>query len=328
MNQAMQPFQLEPIFLDKVWGAAQMPPGLRKIFNPPPHTGEIWLASDRHHITRAKGGPFDGLGLDEIVRQWPGQITGDPEAVFFPLLLKILSVGQWLSVQVHPNDEQARELEGEPWGKSEAWHVLAAEPGAEIIHGLNHPLGAGAIKGAIEKGMMADLLARIPVVTGMTYAIPAGTIHATGPGLTILEIQQASDVTYRIYDWDRPGSDGVLRPLHLDKALSVMNTSGPGQAEDPQVLEGQPNGSRRLVAMEHFELWHRRIDDQYQAGGDGLLRLWYVADGGGSLELGGQKLADLAPGQCWVLPAMGQPPMVVPGDDELDIMEGVSLRKG
>ena len=87
-----------------------------------------------------------------------------------------------------------------------------------------------------------------------------------------------------------------------------MTTSGPGQAEDPQVLEGQPNGSRRLVAMEHFELWHRRIDDQYQAGGDGLLRLWYVADGGGSLNLGGLKVADLAPGQCWVLPATGQPP--------------------
>ena len=73
MNQAMQPFQLEPIFLDKVWGAAQMPPGLKDIFNPPPYTGEIWLASDRHHITKAKGGPFDGLGLDEIVGRWPGR---------------------------------------------------------------------------------------------------------------------------------------------------------------------------------------------------------------------------------------------------------------
>lgn len=327
MSQAMQPFRLEPVFLTKVWGANQLPPGLQTIYKAPPRTGEIWLASDRHHVTKVVGGSLDGLGLDELVGRWPGELTGDPGAEFFPLLLKVLSVGQWLSVQVHPNDQQARDLEGEPWGKNEAWHVIAAEPGAEIIHGLNHPLPPNALRGVIDKGMLADLLARVPVVTGMTYAIPAGTIHATGPGLTILEIQQASDVTYRIYDWDRPGTDGNLRPLHLDKALEVMNTSGPGQAEDPQTLQGQPNGSRRLVAMEPFELWHRFIDEQYQSREDGLLRLWYVADGEGSLHHDGEKIAELAPGHCWVLPASAAPPMVNPGPQGLDLMESVSLRK-
>lgn len=325
MSQVLQPFRLEPVFLTKVWGANRLPSGLQAIFDAPARTGEIWLASDRHHVTKAVGGPMDGMGLDEIVRRWPGEITGNAEAVFFPLLLKILNVGQWLSVQVHPNDEQAKALENEPWGKSEAWHVMAAEPGAEIIHGLMHPLGPEAVRSAIEKGMITDLLARVAVATGMTYAIPAGTVHATGPGLTILEVQQASDVTYRLYDWDRPGVDGKLRPLHLDRALEVMNPTGPGQAEDPQILEGHPNAKRKLVTMDHFEMWHHRLGDHYQPPGDGRMRLWYVADGDGAMNQGGQAFGPLVPGQTWVLPAAAEPPEVAPGPEGIDIMECMSL---
>ena len=293
--------RLEPVFLTKVWGAEELKHPLARIYKPMPKTGEIWLASDRHHVTPIAEGHYKGLGLDQLVsleREWLlGPALGDG----FPLLVKILSVGHWLSVQVHPDDKLARELENEPWGKSEAWYVMGAEPGAEIIMGLNPGAAACSVDQAVAGGKMLEVLARVPAKTGDMFHLPAGTVHATGPGLTIFEIQQSSDVTYRFWDWDRLGDDGKPRELHQQKAMQAMRISGPGQPARPKPVSP---GVTELVSDPHFRLLECRLD---ALGGlsveGGIMRVLFVLEGGARLSWGRDQSAMLSPGQTWLLPA-------------------------
>ena len=224
------PFPLKPIFLPKVWAAPRFAGPMAEDLAPPDGTGEIWLASGREHITPVAAGPLAGMGLDQVVDEHRDWMLGDGSWPCFPLILKLLSVGDWLSVQVHPNDDDARRLENEPWGKSEAWLITHAEPGAEIILGLQT---RASTKRRLNKPWpRASCPASWPGSRPrrvISFICRPGTVHATGPGLCLFEIQQASDVTYRFYDWDRPGTDGKPRELHQAKALEAMHISGPGQ---------------------------------------------------------------------------------------------------
>ena len=175
------PLRMEPVYLPKIWAAKQMAEPWAEVLKAPEGTGEVWLASDRLHVNLVAEGELAGIGLDEVVSAHPEWMLGR-QASFFPLLLKVLSVGSWLSVQVHPDDEAAKRLENEPWGKSEAWHMLQADPGAEIVMGLQRDVGKAEMEKALEKGSPADLLARVKVHPGDTYDLAAGTIHAAGPG--------------------------------------------------------------------------------------------------------------------------------------------------
>ncbi|RMG81944.1 MAG: mannose-6-phosphate isomerase, partial [Chloroflexi bacterium] len=141
----------------------------------------------------------------------------------FPLLAKLLDASDWLSVQVHPNDEQARQLEGDPRGKTEAWVILAAEPGAKLVIGVKPGTTREQLAQAIRDGCLEELLIFADVKAGDVVYLAANTIHAIGPGLLIYEIQQSSDVTYRLYDWNRLGLDGKPRELHIEKGTQVSN---------------------------------------------------------------------------------------------------------
>lgn len=295
------PFRLAPVYLPKVWAAPQVAGPVGEVLAAPPGTGEVWLASDRHHVTPVVGGELDGMGLDAVVARWRGWLWGGEDGPF-PLLLKVLSVGQWLSVQVHPDDEAARRLEGEPWGKSEAWHVLAAEPEAEIILGLRPGVDRAAVEEAVRRGRLVELLARVPARAGDTFHLPAGTIHATGPGLTIFEIQQASDITYRFYDWDRLGADGRPRPLHIDQALAVMKPAGPGGPVPPQVEKRGQVTLVTLVDDPHFRLRRLELSGELELAG-GRLRVFFLLSGRARLEAAGYPACGMAPGQCWLVPA-------------------------
>jgi len=296
--------RLEPVFLPKVWATEALSPELTRVLQPPAGTGEVWLASDRHHPTSVANGELAGVGLDELVRRWPRWIVGSDAPAGFPLLFKILSVGQWLSVQVHPDDEAAARLEGEPWGKSEAWHILAADPGAQIIHGLAPGVDRDELARALADGRIGDTLARVPVATGDTFHLTAGTVHAPGPGLTILEIQQSSDLTYRFYDWDRPGLDGTMRELHVDKAMEVMRASGPGTPTQFAPLAGAAPGTRVLVQDPHFYLLDCEITGAYSPSTTGSgPRLLFVQKGEGRLETSGSAQHTVESGQTWLIPA-------------------------
>lgn len=323
------PFRLEPVFLSKVWAAPSIAGALGRVLKAPQNTGEVWLASDRHSITKVAASPWNpeaqGLGLDEVVRRWPDDLLGPGQADSgFPLLIKILSVGDWLSVQVHPDDEAARDLEDEPWGKSEAWLILGAEQGAEIVMGLKPGVDGEAVQAALAQGRLPQVLAKVPARQSEAFHLPAGMVHATGPGLSIFEIQQASDITYRFYDWDRPGDDGKPRELHLDKALQAMRVSGPGQPALPRELQGPPNRVSLLVDDPHFALIKSELEQPYQPFlAQPALRLLFVLDGQGSL-IWQNRAAEIKPGHAWCLPHGLEGVQVRPASN-LSLLESVAL---
>lgn len=166
----------------------------------------------------------DGKTLTEILRDGGEKSRGTAVGEEFPLLLKLISAADKLSVQVHPDDAYARENEGGKLGKTEAWVILDAEAGAEIVYGIAEGITAKQLEAACGEGGEAvkRCLNTIPVKAGEVYFIPAGMVHALGGGITLMEIQQSSDVTYRFYDWDRVDAQGKSRPLHIKKGLDVI----------------------------------------------------------------------------------------------------------
>ncbi len=222
MNWAEELLKFDPIPVPRVWGGTRLHPS--KSFPEP--VGESWLVSccgsqPKYH-SRVTHSSHSAPTLRELIDADPSAILGDlaERSNEFPLLLKLIDAAAPLSVQVHPGDELAREL-GEPYGKTEAWLVIAAEPGAEIVYGLDDGQSYSDYLEAAERGEGAAGLKRIPVERGDFIFLPAGALHAIGAGILLLEIQQASDTTYRIYDWDRVGLDGQPRELHLSEAKRV-----------------------------------------------------------------------------------------------------------
>jgi mannose-6-phosphate isomerase len=184
--------------------------------------GESW---ELHDTATIANGPLAGRRLGDLLREYTHDLVGpdnDP-AVGFPLLAKFLDAAEWLSIQVHPNDEQAHELEGEPRGKSEAWYILATDTNAQLIMGVQPGTPPDILAQAIRDNTLERLLVYTNVQPGDVLPVTPGTIHALGPGLLIYEIQQSSDLTYRLYDWGRMGLDGKPRPLHIEKSLAVAN---------------------------------------------------------------------------------------------------------
>lgn len=215
------PLTFDPIFKDYPWGGRNLGEKLgRKI--PDGIVAESWeIAGHPNGSSTVNHGPLAGLTLPQVQEKLGLDLVGDNnEAALaqgkFPLLIKLLDANRWLSVQVHPNDDYAQKHEGE-LGKTEMWVVLHAEPNAEIIYGFKAGISRQDFAQAIAEARTDELLHRLPVKTGDVVFVPAGSIHALGPGTIVAEIQQNSDTTYRIYDWGRP------RPLHIQQSLDVLN---------------------------------------------------------------------------------------------------------
>ena len=211
----LQPLQLTPQYRDYVWGGQRLRPGQR--------TAEAWVIYEDDQVA---SGPLAGKTLAEVAAQFGSDLLGQPvvnqTGSRFPLLVKLLDCADWLSLQVHPNDEQARRLEGpHHFGKTEAWHVLDAASNAELLFGLRPHTTPDQLAAAVRSGQVLDLVQRHTVQPGDTVFIRPGMIHALGPGLFIYEVQQTSNITYRVYDWDRPAAAG--RQLHIDQSLAVLD---------------------------------------------------------------------------------------------------------
>lgn len=189
---------------------------------------EIWTIYENNPVA---AGRFTGVPLNELTEQYPLEILGQDGMARgrrFPLLIKLLDCAQWLSLQVHPNDEQAQELEGPGFlGKTEAWHILKATADAQLIAGIKPGTSAQTLTNTIGRREILELVKYHKVREADTVFMPAGTIHAIGPGLLIYEVQQTSDLTYRVYDWDRPQVNG--RILHVEKSNAVADPSARGQ---------------------------------------------------------------------------------------------------
>ena len=226
----LYPFQFRPIYKEKIWGGA----GLSKLYGrqlPSDKVGESWeIAAHPHGMSVVSSGPLQGKTLSDLMALYGRDLIGtalpQDNLEQFPLLLKIIDARDYLSVQVHPDDEYAADHEvGEP-GKWEAWYVIDAEPKAEIIYGLAPQTTREDLRQALGSGNIQQYLGRVQVQPGDIFDVPAGVVHALGRGVVVAEIQQNSDTVYRLYDWDRLGDDGVPRPLHIRQALDVIQFSG------------------------------------------------------------------------------------------------------
>ncbi len=222
MQEALYPLLLQPSLHTKVWGGRKLATVLHKPLPTDAPYGESW---ELHDTATVANGPLAGRTLGDLLGEYGTALVGqgnDPTAGF-PLLAKFLDAADWLSVQVHPNDEQAAELEGEPRGKSEAWIFLGADDGAKLVVGVQPGTTREAMAQAIRDGVLEQHIAYADVNTGDVLFLKANTVHALGPGLLIYEIQQSSNTTYRLYDWNRMGLDGKPRDLHIDKGVQVAN---------------------------------------------------------------------------------------------------------
>jgi mannose-6-phosphate isomerase len=226
----LYPLPLEPTLHVKVWGGRRLADALGKHLPTPEPYGESW---ELHDTATVAAGPLAGRALGSLLAEYgaalvgPGNHPGDG----FPLLAKLIDASEWLSVQVHPDDDHARALEGQPRGKTEAWYILAAEPGARLVIGIQPGTTRAQMAQAIAAGALDNLLLYADVTAGDVLFIGAGTVHAIGSGILLYEIQQSSDTTYRLYDWGRLDLDGRPRTLHLDKGVQVTNVD-----DVPQII--------------------------------------------------------------------------------------------
>jgi mannose-6-phosphate isomerase len=213
-----QPIFLLPVFQERIWGGTK----LRELFGypiPTDHTGECWaISAHPNGQSIVKEGPYKGMPLGTL---WTAhQELFRSDSPVFPLLIKLLDASDDLSVQVHPDDAYAGKHENGELGKTECWYIVDAEPDAAIIYG-HEAASKEELEQMIQDGQWNDLLTKVPVKPGDFFYVPSGTIHALGKGIVVLETQQSSDTTYRVYDYDRRDKDGNLRELHLEKAIDV-----------------------------------------------------------------------------------------------------------
>lgn len=226
-NDDLYPLTFTPVLKDYIWGGRNLERLGRTIPDGP--IAESWeIAGHRDGTTVVEDGRFAGQPLTEVQAQLELDLIGRnctwaQERGKFPLLIKILDANRPLSVQVHPNDEYALAHEGNELGKTEMWVVLHSEPGAQLILGVKEGTSPKKFRQAIDQGQLEPYLHYLPVKSGDHICVPAGSLHAIMGGLLIAEIQQNSNTTYRVYDWNRLGADGQPRPLHIDKALDVIN---------------------------------------------------------------------------------------------------------
>ncbi|RNF39512.1 mannose-6-phosphate isomerase, class I [Planococcus salinus] len=253
-----EPVFLQPAFQERIWGGTK----LRQLFDydiPNPSTGEAWVISAHENgPSIVKNGLLRGKSLSEIWKEYPSLFGYSTAESDFPLLIKILDANDNLSVQVHPDDYYAQQLSGQTCGKTECWYILDCDEDAEIIIG-HKAESREEFEAMVNSGDWGNLLHSVKVKKGDFVYVPSGTLHAIGKGIVILETQQSSDLTYRVYDYDRTDAEGKKRELHLKEAITV--TSYPHrEVQQERVKEDTENLiSTRLIEEEYFTVYHWQV---------------------------------------------------------------------
>ncbi|HTQ37508.1 MAG TPA: type I phosphomannose isomerase catalytic subunit [Pirellulales bacterium] len=308
----LYPLRFEPLLRRYLWGGRKLGTLLGKPLGEGNDYAESWEVVDRAaDQSRVAAGPLAGTSLNELMQAHGLELLGrhHPQPRF-PLLFKFLDCEKTLSVQVHPDDEQAARLNPPDFGKTEAWVVLAAEPGSVIYAGLKRGFDRHALEREVQRGACELCLYRFQPQPGDCLFLPAGAVHALGAGLVIAEIQQSSDATFRLFDWNRLGPDGRPRPLHVDQALAAIDYKlGPLTPQSPRPTE-RPH-VQRLVTCDKFVLDRWRFSRPEPVGGDGQFHLVAVIEG--EIEAAGDPSgAPLARGQTMLLPAALAPCLLTP----------------
>ncbi|WP_142959856.1 mannose-6-phosphate isomerase, class I [Enterococcus durans] len=293
-----EPIFLKPVFQKKIWGGSR----LKSVFGfdiSNDKIGEDWaISAHPHGVSVVENGEFKGQKLDDLWKEHK-ELFGHPTEPVFPLLIKILDAEDELSVQVHPDDAYGMKHEGE-LGKTECWYIIDAEPGAEIIYG-HHAKTREELAEMIKEGRWDDLLKKVPVKKGDFFYVPSGTIHAIGKGIMILETQQSSDTTYRVYDYDRKDASGQKRELHIQQSIDV--TTVPAKTPELQIKEVRKGQSSIVTYLEteFFNVYEWDIKGITSFKKQAPYTLATVIDGAGELIVDNQTYL-LEKGTSFILP--------------------------
>ena len=299
------PFRIEPLFHPRIWGSRTLAPLYPEKSNLAEPLGEVWLTEV---ACRIAAGPFAGKTLGQTWKEMPREWRGSrfAEGAAFPLLVKFLFPNDKLSIQVHPNHSYAaaHEKEAGGCGKTEMWHAVSAEPGASLYLGLQPGVNEERFLEGLGSATLENLFQSQAVSAGDTFFVPPGTPHTIGPGMVLCEVQQYSDLTYRIYDYGRTDASGKPRELHIEKALDAIEFGK--NSERKSAFSSLPQISphtKILAACRYFatERWEFSDDFSAQSDPDHFALLIFLS-GKGQLQWGSEQ-ASYAPGECWFVPA-------------------------
>jgi mannose-6-phosphate isomerase len=299
------PARLEPIFSPRPWGSLSLAPFFPEKSNLKEPLGEAWMTGSE---CRFASGPFEGRSLGSVWSEMPLEWAGTKadRGSAFPLLVKFIFSEDKLSVQVHPDDDYAARHEKAAGGrgKTEMWYAVRARPDAEVLVGLKPGVTLEKFEQAIGDGSAEACLERIAVREGDAIFVPAGTAHTIGEGLVLCEIQEHSDLTYRVYDYDRRDAKGRARELHIEKALEVIRfgKQGGGKIEPVTITRG-PLTETFFVSCRYFatEKWEF-AESVAAATSDEHFDLMIILEGAGQFAWGGSS-AEYSPAQVWMVPA-------------------------
>ncbi|MBI9056467.1 class I mannose-6-phosphate isomerase [Labilibaculum sp. DW002] len=251
---SLYPLKFKTILKDKIWGGDKLKTVLNKDFSPLPNAGESWeISGVEGDVSVVSNGFLAGNNLEELIEIYMGDLVGDKVyekfGVEFPLLIKFIDANDVLSIQVHPDDEMSKERHN-AYGKTEMWYVIEADKGSELIVGFNQEITKEQYLGKLKEGKLEDILNSTPVKEGSCFFIPAGRVHAIGKGILLAEIQQTSDVTYRMYDFNRTDDAGNPRELHTELAVDAIDYSFEKKYETTYKTE--VNKTEELVRCQYF----------------------------------------------------------------------------
>lgn len=300
----MQPLFLQPVFKERIWGGTE----LRETFGydiPSERTGECWaISAHPHGPSVVKNGPFAGKTLDKLWKEQP-ELFGNPMKEVFPLLTKILDAQKDLSVQVHPDDAYAQAYENGELGKTECWYIVDCKEDAEIVFGHNADTKEELTR-KINEGRWDELLRRTKIQPGDFFYVPSGTVHALCEGTLVLETQQSSDATYRLYDYGRRDDKGNLRELHLDKSIDVINIPHRDPKVSPWVVKNENVTATTFVQSDFFSVYKWDISGRNTFSFGHRYGLISAIDGEGSLTHNGESYL-ITKGENLIIPAdMGE----------------------
>lgn len=293
--QKLYPLRFNPVYKDYIWGGSRIP----KIYNrnqPDGVYAESWeISTHPDGTTTIANGPLAGKSLCDLLPENKTALLGtNVKGSDFPLLIKLIDARDVLSVQVHPNDSNAAAVSGQP--KTEMWYFLEGDGSAQIYCGLKPGVGREEFLRAMENKTFAEILQSIPARKGEAVFVPGGRVHAIGTGCLILEVQQNSNTTYRIYDWERVDASGRGRELHIEKALKVIDWKNNG---DPRC---KTNGTT-IQSCEYFRLDRFELSAEKKLPMTGRsFHALFVAEGHGTISWAGGE-DELMPGQSWLVPA-------------------------
>ena len=320
MPKLDSPLQLSPVFKPKIWGRNDLSPIFARPHNssspnsaPNELIGEVWVTDDQSMFMN---GPIAGMTLAEAAKNLGPDLNGRGwKDDRFPILAKFIFTSDWLSVQVHPDDAQATRFDPGQRGKCEMWYIVSAGRKGELLLGVKPGMTTEKLLAAFEHGTSRQYLNRFRPKAGEAIFIPPGTVHALGPDLVLFEVEENSDLTYRLDDFGRVGLDGKPRPLHLEKGMAVARLELPPMNDLPVVKVSEPYGSRRFVLTCEFfaleELTLRRRGTF--AGSSQRVEVFTVLEGSGRVEAPAGWMGYL-PGETWLVPPATENYRLVPGE--------------